>query len=558
MNVTLVLVAGVVSLVAVAAFSDRLGLAAPLSLVVIGAGLGFVPDIPDLHVEPDWVLAGVLPPLLYSAAVNMPANDFRRNFKPIFGLAVVLVVVTTLATGALLHMLVPGLSWPVAFAVGAVISPTDAVAATSMGRRLGLPSRLLTVLEGEGLVNDATALVLLRSAIAATAGAVSLWSVAGEFVYSVAVATVIGFTVAHLGVRVRARLNDPVLNTATSFVVPFVAFLPAEELGASGVLAVVVTGVVTGFLGPRHLRAVDRLAEAANWRTVAFLLESGIFLFMGLVLHPLVEDVDAAHVSVGQSVLLGLAATLVVIVLRLAYVAPLVGGMRRDERRRTFRLERAKEWLADDEAPAWRRGRRERFEQRVAQASADVRLLSGHRLGRRAGLVLGWSGMRGAITVAAAMTLPPATPHRPQLILIAFVVAATTLLVQGLSLPGVIRAAKVPGDDPAQLRAEYADLVQELSESGRRVLDAARDAPAPVLDKVRADSLIQDPPPEDRPRLEDARQTYIDLRKEVLSAQRATLIANRTNGLYSSEALDHAQHTLDREEITLDQLLPDA
>ncbi len=229
MELTLVPVIGVISIVAVAVFSERLGLADPLGLVVVGMALSSVPGVPHPDLAPEWILTGVLPPLLYSAAVTMPVVDFRRDIKPITGPAVLLVVVTTLGTGWLFHRLLPGVGRPAAFALGAVISPTDAVAAMSVERRLGLPKRLLTVLEGEGLVN----------------------------------------------VRVRALLKDAVLNAAISFVIPFV---PAEEFGASGVLAVVVAGVVTGHRSPRFLRAQDRLAEATNWRTLAFPLESGMFL----------------------------------------------------------------------------------------------------------------------------------------------------------------------------------------------------------------------------------------------------------------------------------------
>ncbi|MFI5860113.1 cation:proton antiporter domain-containing protein [Streptomyces sp. NPDC051546] len=175
-----------------------------------------------------------------------------------------LVIVTTLGAGWLAHLLVPDLGWPAAFALGAVISPTDAVAATSVGRELGLPSPLLTLLEGEGLVNDASALVLLRSAIAALAASVSVWDVAAKFLLSVVIAVAIGALVGVVNVKVRAGLDDTVLNTAITFVVPFVAYVPAEELNASGVLAVVVTGLVTGHLAPRLLRAQDRLGEEMN------------------------------------------------------------------------------------------------------------------------------------------------------------------------------------------------------------------------------------------------------------------------------------------------------
>lgn len=448
MDLTVIAVIGVSSIVAVAAFSKRIGLAAPLVLVVVGIVLSFLPGVPDVDVEPEWILAVVLPPLLYSAAVSMPAQDFRRNFKSISGLAVLLVVVTTAGTGVLFHLLIPDMGWATAFALGAVVSPTDAVAATSVGRKLGLPSRLLTVLEGEGLVNDASALVLLRSAVAAMAGAVSPWHVAGDFVYSVIAATVIGAVVGVIGVRVRGWVNDTVLNTALSFIVPFVAFVPAEEAGASGVLAVVVCGLVTGHLAPRHLKAQHRIGEEMNWHTVAFLLESAIFLIMGLSLEHLIDEVQDSGLSVGEAILFGLIASAFVIAARMVFVIPLVAVLKRDERRAAAslpRLERRQERLDRlDEAEGISTRRKFRIERRVNRASADADFLLSERLGWRGGVVLAWSGMRGAITLAAAQTLPEDTPYRAELILMAFVVAVATLLLQGSTLPIVIRWVKIP------------------------------------------------------------------------------------------------------------------
>ncbi|MFD0634257.1 cation:proton antiporter [Catenulispora yoronensis] len=333
MELTLIAVAGVISIVAVAAFSERLGLAAPLGLVIVGIGLSFVPGVPRIDVAPEVVLTGVLPPLLYAAAVNMPATDFRRNIKSISGLAVLLVAGTTLGAGWLFHALLPGIGWPTAFALGAVVSPTDAVAATAVGRRLGLPSRLLAVLEGEGLVNDASALVLLRSAVAAIAGSVSMGGLVWDFVKAVGIAVAVGLVVGYVNVRIRGLLHDGVLNTAISFVVPFIAFLPAEELRASGVLSVVVAGLVSGELSPRFVRATDRMTERMNWRTLAFLLESAIFLLMGLGLRSLIDDVREEHLSPWTGLGVGLAASAAVIVLRIGFVAPLIGVLHKDRRR---------------------------------------------------------------------------------------------------------------------------------------------------------------------------------------------------------------------------------
>ncbi|MGY0231424.1 cation:proton antiporter [Longispora urticae] len=549
---TLIVVVGVVSIVAVAALSGRLGLAAPLLLVLVGGGLGFVPGVPAVHVEPELILAGVLPPLLYSAAVNMPATDFRRNFGVISGLAVVLVVVTTLGVGWVLHALVPGLGWPAALAIGAVVSPTDAVAATSVGRRLGLPSRLLTILEGEGLVNDASALVLLRSAVAAMAGAASVWGTIGRFGYAVLVATALGLLLGVVAVRVRAMLGDAVLSTAVSFVVPFVAYWPAEELGASGVLAVVVTGIVIGHLGPRRLSARDRLTETTNWRTISFLLEGAIFLLMGLSLAPLVDEVDRGADGLGRSLLLGLALTALVVVFRIAFIPPLMALVRRDERRAAGTQPRLDQLQSALDGGRWAdRPARDlaRFQRRITRVGADAQFKLSQGLGWRGAVVLAWSGMRGAITVAAAQTLPADTPHRAQLLLIAYVVAAATLLTQGLTLPAVIRAARVPRDDPAELREEYERLIGELSASGAAALGRVEADPV-LLDRVRADAGIRDRPSESHP-TGPGREQYRELMLLVLDAQRRTLLDDRSDGTYRSATLDRALRHLDGQELTL-------
>lgn len=574
MELTLVVILGIISIVVVAAFSERLSLAAPLSLVVVGIGLSFIPGVPHPEVEPELILAGVLPPLLYSAAVHMPVVDFRRDFRTISGLAVLLVVVSTLGAGWLFHWLLPEIGWPAAFALGAVISPTDAVAATSVGQRLGLPHRLLTVLEGEGLVNDATSLVLLRSAVAALAGSVSLWGIAGQFLYSVALAVGIGLLVGIVNVRMRALLGDAVFNAAISFVVPFIAFLPAEELDASGVLAVVVAGLVTGHLSPRYLRARERMAESVNWRTVSFLLESGMFLLMGLGVKTLVDQVRDSGTDTGQALLIGLAASALVIVVRIVFVAPLVANLHREQRRAAAfkpRLDSVQATLEGggdtlDPRVEERLNRAsekqvKRFRHRVDRASADIEFRLNQLLGWRGGVVLAWAGMRGAITVAAAQTMPQDTPHRAQLILIAYVVATTTLLLQGLTLPAVIRTVRVPKDDPARLREEYFRLGAELSEAARSVLDDpgtdhdGTPFSEPVKDKVRTDSRADARVPDgagtaDRDHFSD-RDQYVELRLKVLSEQAERLQRARAKGTYSSLALNQAQNVLDVDEARL-------
>ncbi|MBN9633154.1 MAG: cation:proton antiporter, partial [Actinobacteria bacterium] len=301
-------VIAVAVIVGVAAFARKLGVAAPIILVIVGVTLSGLPGVPEIDVPPEIILDGLLPPILYAAAISVPLTDFRRNLAPIAGLSVFLVVVTAFASGFVLYTMLPDLNLAAAIALGAIISPPDAVAATSIGRKLGLPPRLLTVLEGEGLVNDATALVLLRTALAAAVGALAT-PIAGvlDFFSAVIIALVIGLVVGFVSVWVRSKLNDPVLDTALSVVVPFAAFAPTEALHGSGVLAVVITGLYTGHAAPRQFSAQARISDQINWRTIQFLLENGVFLLIGLELRTLVADVEHPEIlSVWDAVGIGL------------------------------------------------------------------------------------------------------------------------------------------------------------------------------------------------------------------------------------------------------------
>jgi len=310
MDYALVAIAGVVAIVAAAAWGPRLGVAAPLILVVLGVGYSLIPGVPPIDVEPDIILLGVLPPLLYAAAITVPLVDFRRNLSTISVLSVILVVASALVTGFVLFMLLPDLNLAAAIALGAVISPTDVVAATSIAKRMGLPARLVSILEGEGLVNDATALVLLRTAIAATAATASgadviAWNAIGQFFYAVLVAIAIGVVVGVAAVWVRKRLDNPMLDTAISFAVPFIAFIPAEELHGSGVISVVAAGLYSGHQSAKAFSAQSRISERFNWRTLQFVLENGVFLLMGAQISTIIVDVNEDKLPVHQAVQLG-------------------------------------------------------------------------------------------------------------------------------------------------------------------------------------------------------------------------------------------------------------
>jgi Na+/H+ antiporter len=525
MGLALIAVLGVIVIVAVSLLAPKVKLAAPLILAVLGIGISLLPGVPPVHVASAVILSGVLPPLLYASSISLPLADLRSNIGSISALAVVLVVVSAFGTGWLLFTLFPDLSLASAIALGAVISPTDAVAATSIGKRLGLPPRLLAVLEGESLVNDASALVLLRTAIAATAGAVSAWQVLGTFAYSVLLGVGLGVAIGYLTVFVRARVPDPVLATAISFVVPFAAYLPAETIGASGVLSVVAAGLITGHLGATSFSAPARLSERLNWRTFQFLLENGVFLLMGLELRTIVEGVRHDRLDVPQAILFGCLATAVLIGIRFAVVAVMTAWGRRSRMR------------PDPEA-----------------------------LGAREGVVLSWSGMRGVVTVAAAQSLPEGIPYREQLVLIAYTVAIVTLVLQGATLPAVIRLAGVKGTPGQRRREEFAELIDHIRLKGAERLDdpgfLAPDGAAldpQVVERVRIESVRRSEYAREQSASASAdgsapalNEQYAIVRREVLLHERAALVAARNRGGYSSTALARAQEMLDLEEASLD------
>ncbi|MGH3361052.1 MAG: cation:proton antiporter, partial [Nocardioides sp.] len=270
MEIALLIVALAVGVLAGTALAGRLDISAPLLLIAAGIGVSFVPGVPELQLHPDVVLFGLLPPLLYAAALQTSLVDFTANRRPILLLSVGLVVFTAVGVGVLVHAVLPGTSWPAAFAIGAVVAPPDAVAATSIGRRIGLPRRLVTILEGESLLNDATALVSLRTAIAAGAGSVALIDVGADFALAAGGGTAAGLLAYWLVSRVRRRVVDPVFDTGVSLLTPFAAYLGAELVHGSGIIAVVVAGLLLGHRAPVLQTASSRISERMNWRTIAF------------------------------------------------------------------------------------------------------------------------------------------------------------------------------------------------------------------------------------------------------------------------------------------------
>ncbi|MEV6908681.1 sodium:proton antiporter [Amycolatopsis sp. NPDC051071] len=560
-ELALLAVVAVLIIVVVSYAAPKLGVAAPVLLVVVGMACSLIPGAPELSVEPDLILVLVLPPILYATAVNVPVMDFRRDLGTIGALSVLLVVVSAFGTGLLIWWLIPDLGFATAVALGAVISPPDAVAATSIGKRLGLPPRLVTILEGEGLVNDATALVLLRTAVAAIAGTVSFWGAVGDFAFAVFVAIAVGVVVGVVSVRARSRIRDQaVLTTAISFVVPFLAFIPAEELHASGVIAVVTTGLITGHQSAKRFTAHDRISERTNWRTIQLLLENGVFLLVGFEITAVVADVHASGQGVEATVGLGLLATITLILLRATFVVPLIAALRRQQRGAgevTGRIEAALDGLTARGPHPGKQRRYATVNRVLRRRHADSAFYASEGLGWRGGGVLAWSGMRGVVTVAAAQTLPTDVPHRAELVLIAFTVAIVTLLLQGGTLPILVKRLGIQGTDAEHEHRELARLANEIQGAAQALLDSPalrRDNGDPfdetILDRTRErvlattdaiDKTLNERDP-DSP-LHQRRE----LRRLLIDAQQNALLDARSSGTYSSHTLERAQNLIDNQ-----------
>ncbi|MFT3714425.1 MAG: sodium:proton antiporter [Gordonia sp. (in: high G+C Gram-positive bacteria)] len=550
----------------------KLGIASPLLLVIAGVAASYLPYFRDFHLEPELILQGVLPPLLYAAAVSMPAMNFRRELGPISGLSVLLVIISTVGLGLFFMWTIPDLGFAWGAALGAVISPTDAVA-TSIIKQTSVSKRVVAILEGESLLNDGSALVLLRTAIAATVASFSFWGTLGSFLYSVVVAIAIGIAIGMLNLKVRRHVSDSTVNTVISFTVPFLAAVPAEELGASGLVAAVVAGLVTGYRQPRMLSPTNRLSDAQNWRTVELVLESGVFLTMGLQIRLIIHSVEDDHQGVLHAVVLALIALALTLLLRAAYVAPLLAGLthrakryariqpRMEDMHEKFTTPEGKEEVLErmterqrrqDEKRARRnkpekprRTRRndptevrlERFTVRLRRQLADIDYFLNAPLGWREGAVVVWAGMRGAVTVAAAQTLPDDAPYRSALILIAYTVAAASLLIQGGTI-GPLLNKLTPTPSPEDLAEQQAQEDAEVAKVHKLLRDAATSVPAPQLD-------------DDTPRMEQfiaSKQHRID----VIEAQRNALLDARDDGLIDADILKEELVGLDAGQIAME------
>ncbi len=518
MHVALTIVTLVAVVITVTAASSRLDLPPPLVLIPVGIAASFVPYVPDLELTSELVLLGFLPPLLYAAALQTSLIEFNANRRPILLLSVGLVLFTAAGVGVVVHMMLPGVSWPAAFAIGAVVAPPDAVAASTIARRIGLPRRLVTILEGESLLNDATALVALRTAIAAASGAVSLTSVTVDFVLAAVGGVLVGGLFFVVVGWVRKRFTEVVFDTGISLVTPFAAFVAAEQIHASGVLAVVVAGLLLGHNAPVLQTAQSRMSERANWRTISYLLENTIFLLIGLQARRIIQDVAASDLSLGTVIGVCAAALAATILLRPVYLFPA----------RYFLVRPGVDPVSGQEPP-WTYT-----------------------------TVLSWAGMRGVVTLAAAFAIPPDFEQREVLLLVAFTVTAGTLLLQGSTLPWLVRRLKVPAPGAREDALARAELFQTASEAGLRELEkhVGEDDPHETIDSLRRraeernfaewERLGRDDPDAETPS-----EAYARMRLMMLNAERAMVLDVRGTGQVAHQVIEDVLAALDVEESIL-------
>jgi monovalent cation/hydrogen antiporter len=519
----ILLVGLLVAVAGLSALARLLSVPYPIMLVLGGAAVGFVPGLPHVRLDPEVVLVVFLPPLLYGSGIFANVNDFRADLRWLALNAVPLVLATMSVVAVVAHALIPGLPWAASFVLGAIVSPTDPLAATAIMRRLGVPRRLVSAVEGEGLFNDATALVAYRVAITAvTAGTFSLAHAGLSFVLGAAGGVAIGLVVAWVVAEIRRRIADQQVNVTISLLTGYAAFVPADAVGASGILATVAAGIYMGIRAPQILPARTRLQGSFVWDIVDYLVNAILFVLIGLQLRAVVDGLDGYSAATLAGYAIAVAAVVVATRIMWFFTVPYLV------------------WAVD-------RGNRAR----------DV--------GAPGRFVVSWSGMRGAVSLAVALAIPLTTnagdpfPRRDLTIFLTFAVIFFTLVVQGLSLPALIRRLRVSdadADTEEEIRARLVAAKAALTE-----LDALAGEPwtrEATLERLRrfyeyrtqrfaarAGKIADDG-------YEDQTLAYQRTLQHLLGAQRDALLRLRHDGQVSNEVMHRVLHELDLEESRLE------
>jgi CPA1 family monovalent cation:H+ antiporter len=514
-----------VAFTALLAAAPRLRVPYPILLVLGGLALGFAPGMPEIQIPPQVVLFGILPPLLYSAAFFTSLRDLRANKRPIGLLSTGLVLCTTAGVAWVAHSAVNGLPWSSAFVLGAVVSPTDPLAATSIAQRFGIPRRIVAIVEGEGLVNDGSALVLYKFAVlAVVTGTISATSVTLSFIWTVVGGVGIGLALGWVIRQVRLRLHNPPLEITIALLTGYFTFIPAYLLGASGVLAVVTAGVYVGWYTPQLTTVETRLQGDAVWEILTFLLNGLLFVTVGLSL-PAVLDGLGGHITTALA-WQALAVVAAVIVIRFVWVFPATYVPRALSKR----------IRSADPYPPW-------------QYPA----------------LISWTGMRGAVSLAAALAIPLHTdaganfPGRDLIIYLTFAVILATLVGQGLTMPLVIRALGLEDDgvgerEAVKARIHAADAalnrIDELSDE-----EWVREDTAERLRRLyqfRRNRFAERYTGDGDGAIEERSAAYQQLLRELIEAERQAVVELRGAGAIGDDAMREVHRELDLEEARLD------
>jgi CPA1 family monovalent cation:H+ antiporter len=518
-EIELVVIALLVAVALLASAARAADLPYPVVLVLGGIVMGFVPGLPEVRLNPDLVLVIFLPPLIYASAFFTNLSDLRRDLRPISMLAIGLVLATTGTVALAAHAAIDGMSWAAAFTLGAIVAPTDTVAVSAILQRMNLPRRTLNVLEGESLINDGTALVAYKVAVAAVVhGSFSVADAGFHFVADAGGGILIGLAAGFVIAEVRRRLDDPLIENTISLLSGYAAYVPAERVGASGVLAAVTVGIYIGLRAPAIVSPATRLQGSMLWEVLVFLLNAMLFVLIGLQLPVIIDGLGGY--STGTLIGSGLLVSAVVILTRLFWQHTIVFLIRAIDRRPELIVQRT----------TW-----------------QTRTVSA------------WAGIRGAVSLAAALALPLDFPQRDLLIFLTFCVIAVTLVGQGMTLPYVIRRLGVSDGGRVEQEELKARLlvtkaaIARIDELGgeewtrddtvqrmRGLYDYRKRRLAAQAGKVEDDGY------------EDRSVAYQTLVREVLEAQRAELLRLRAAGTISAEVMRRLERELDLEDQRLE------
>ena len=526
-------------LIVLSVFADKIKLPYPILLVGVGLFIGFAPFLPDLVVNPDIIFLIFLPPILYDAAFKTSWLDFKKEIKPISTLAITLVLFTTIIVAVAAHYFIPGFSWPLAFVLGAIVSPPDAVAATNITKGLGLNRKVITIIEGESLVNDASALIAYRYAVAAViSGGFVFWKAGLEFLMVSAGGILVGLLLGYVLIYTHKKIKDnAVVETSFSLLTPFLAYLLAERIHCSGVLAVVTAGLLVSWRSREIFTYQTRLQTKVVWETVMFLLNGVIFILIGLQLPPIVRDLSRDALI--NMISYGLLISLVTIIIRILWV--FAGAYHQSLLKR-----KANDTSNEDnrEAVSWK----------------NV-------------LIVAWTGTRGVVSMATALALPftlhsgSPFPQRNLIIFLAFIVILVTLVVQGLTLPLLIRLLKIKPVSHLQ-KQEEKDLQLTLTENVLEFIkgEFPRELDDNVMEQLRKRyevnfNILSQTKTHTRVEKQE-KATQLIFKKHMLTAQleiikyqRELLLQYQKEGTFNENTISKAEEELDIEELRLNTLV---